>query len=94
MGAGSFRFNTRAVGSATALPLFFQTSDVTRLQIETNGNIGFNGNIYSNGVGVLHIGNATTTPTVFPTSGGILYVTASGALHWRGPSTDTEIAPA
>jgi len=94
MGAGSFRFNTRATGSATALPLFFQTSDVTRLQIETNGNIGFNGNIYSNGVGVLHIGNATTTPTVFPTSGGILYVTASGALHWRGPSTDTQIAPA
>ena len=94
MGAGSFRFNTRATGSATALPLFFQTSDVTRLQIETNGNIGFNGNIYSNGVGVLHIGNATTTPTVFPTSGGILYVTASGALRWRGPSTDTQIAPA
>jgi len=72
LGNGSYRFNTRAIGSATVLPLFFQTADVTRLQIETNGNIGFNGNIYSNGVGVLHIGNATTTPTVFPTSGGVL----------------------
>jgi hypothetical protein len=45
------------------------------------------------GWGVLLAGNAT--PPATPSApNGLFYVTASGALHWRGPTTDTQIAPA
>jgi hypothetical protein len=46
------------------------------------------------GVKVLAIGNATTTPTSTPSSGGVLYVTG-GALRYRGSAgTDVQIAAA
>lgn len=46
------------------------------------------------GDGVVYIGNATTTPTSNPVSGGVLYV-ESGALKYRGTGgTITTVGPA
>ena len=64
-----------------------------------NGNVGFGGtahdtNNYGDGVGVFFLKAATTAPTANPSGGGILYVTAGGALTYRGPGgTVTTLAP-
>jgi hypothetical protein len=82
-----------AAGTGTVLPMTLEVP-TTRITIEPNGNIGINGNSYGmSSVGVIAIANATANPTTFPAGGGILYVSA-GALRWRGPFTDTQIAPA
>lgn len=46
----------------------------------------------STGQGVVAIPNAAVAPSAVANQG-MLYVTA-GSLHWRGPTTDTAIAPA
>jgi len=80
------RFNSSQVNSGSVLPLRFQTADVTRLHIENNGNIGFNGNSYgTSSQGVFFIANASAVPTGNPTGGGVLY-TEAGALKYRGSS--------
>jgi len=49
---------------------------------------------FGGGKSVIFVANATTTPTVDPVGGGILYV-EGGALKYRGPSgTITTVAPA
>lgn len=74
------------INSGTNLPITFNTSGVSRLILETNGNIGINGNSYgASSVGVIGIANATAIPTGNPTNGGVLYVEA-GALKYRGSS--------
>lgn len=87
--------NSLAIGSATGVPLALATNSVNRITIQQNGNIAINGTSpnFGGGVLVVHIADATTTPSTFPTGGGILYA-SGGALRWRGPSTDTQIAPA
>jgi len=44
----------------------------------------------------IQINPVSTPPTAGPpaANGGYLYVASGGALHWRGPTTDTAIAPA
>lgn len=87
--------NSLAIGTVTGTPLALATNSINRITMEQNGNIAINGTSpnFGGGVLVVHIANANTTPSTFPTGGGILYV-SGGALHWRGPSTDTQIAPA
>lgn len=53
-------------------------------KITEAGNIGMNGSSFGSGIGVLFIANATTSPTVNPSGGGVLY-TEAGALKYRGP---------
>lgn len=92
----SYRLNSRGSGNLelTPLPIYLQTGTTTRIAIEDNGNIGFNGQNYTNGVKVLFIGNASTVPTGTPSGGGILYATG-GELWWRGSGgTATKIANA
>lgn len=49
---------------------------------------------FGDGIGVIFIEDATTAPSSNPSGGGIFYSTG-GALHWLGSSgTDTIIAPA
>jgi len=80
------RVNSGQVNSGSVLPLRFQTADVTRLHIENNGNIGFNGSNYgTSSQGVFFIANASAVPTGNPTGGGVLY-TEAGALKYRGSS--------
>lgn len=51
------------------------------------------GSIYFNNTNAFNfLPNNTGTPGT-PTAGGYLYV-AAGALHWKGPTTDTVVAPA
>lgn len=65
-----------------------------RLAIDTDGNVGVNGQSYGSGTKVIFIANATVDPTTNPSGGGILYV-SGGALKYRGSSgTVTTIAPA
>ena len=86
MASDSTRINSRGLGTAAAYPLYLQTSDTTRMQIETNGNIGINGSSYgTSSQGVFFIANAAAVPTGNPTGGGVLY-TEAGALKYRGSS--------
>jgi hypothetical protein len=72
---------------------------IVYFQLSQNGNIrlGLGANAVSlvpSGVGVLGIGDATTTPTTPPTAGGNLY-SFGGALYWYGSSgTRTLVAAA
>lgn len=78
--AGHLQINSGTVG---------QFRDLSLRNILVNGISTF-----SDGVGVVGIGNATTVPTTNPESGGILFVEA-GALKYRGSSgTVTTIAVA
>ena len=43
---------------------------------------------------MMFIGNCTAAPSSAPSGGGVLYVATNGSLHYRGPTTDTQIAPA
>lgn len=62
----------------------FQTNNRnTRIQIDDNGSIGFNGMSLGSGQKVLFIANAATNPSTNPSGGGILYAD-SGAGKWRG----------
>jgi hypothetical protein len=74
-----------------------RTGGQPRLEINTNGNFGFNtasGAGFGGGVKVLQIANCTLAPTTNPTGGGLLYCEA-GALKYRGSSgTVTTIAVA
>lgn len=64
------------------------------LEIDDNGNFGFNGFSTGSGQGALFIANATAVPSSNPTGGGLLY-TEGGALKYRGSSgTVTTIANA
>lgn len=90
---GTTLINSLAIGLATAVPLALATNSVNRIIVEQNGNIGFNGQNYAGGAMVLFIRNASTTPTGSTSDGGVLYA-SGGALRWKGPTSDTEIAPA
>ena len=74
-----------------------RTGGASRLEINTNGNFGFNtssGAGFGGGVKVLQIANCSTVPTTNPSGGGLLYCDA-GALKYRGSSgTVTTIAAA
>ena len=90
----SYRLNSRGLGTleSTTLPIYLQINATTRIAVENNGNIGFNGQSYGSGVLVLYIANASTVPTGNPSGGGILYAT-DGELWWRGSNgTATKIA--
>ena len=66
----------------------------TILSLESDGNVGINGESYGGADGAVFIANAGTLPTSTPSGGGILYV-RGGALWWRGSSgTDTLLASA
>lgn len=62
-----------------------------RLAIGTGQPGGWGG-----GVGpMIQLGYASVAPTAPGTANwGIIYISTSGALHYRGPTTDTQIAPA
>jgi len=62
---------------------------------DTDNNVGIGTtNQFGNGAGVMGINDATTVPSVNPTSGGILYV-EDGAGKWRSTSgTITTFGPA
>jgi hypothetical protein len=89
--------SVQTANSGALIPLRISNGGSVRLHVEANGNLGINTTAYSgtSSVGVVAIADATTTPTSFPAlnSGGLLYV-QNGALRWRGPTTDTQIAPA
>lgn len=51
------------------------------------------GNGFTGGPGTITMKGSSSIPLTMPGTG-ILYVTAAGALHYRGPSTDTVVAPA
>lgn len=51
----------------------------------TSVNIGFNGNSFGTGDGVIFIGDATTNPSTNPTGGGLLYVDGDG-IYYRDTS--------
>ena len=72
-------------------------SGMTRgIEIDINGNVGLCGcsGQFGNGVGVIGIQNAATTPASSPASGGVLFV-QNGALKYRGSlGTVTTIAVA
>jgi hypothetical protein len=82
---GVTRFEITAPGSIIHRGLSAHTSNI---QVgSATADVG-------NGVGVIGVKNATTTPTASATGGGILYA-ENGALKWRGSSgTVTTIAPA
>lgn len=57
-------------------------------------NLGFNGESYGSGAGVLFVADAATNPSTNPVGGGILYSTG-GAGTWRGSGgTVTTFGPA
>lgn len=57
-------------------------------------NIGYGGESFGSGTGVIFIGNRSAAPSSNPTGGGLLYA-ESGSLRWRGSGgTTTTIAPA
>jgi hypothetical protein len=93
--SSSFRIGCRGVGTGSAVPIEFQVNLISRLIIETNGNIGINGSSYgASSVGVIAIANATATPTTNPVGGGVLYV-SGGTLYYLGSGgTLTPIAAA
>jgi hypothetical protein len=67
-----------------------QTNDSLRV----DRNLTVNTTSVGSGLGVIGIANATTVPTINPTSGGVLYVEA-GALKYRGSGgTITTLGPA
>ena len=74
---------------------FFTGSGLIRLNLASNGNIGFNVSTLGTGaVGVIGIGNAGAAPTTSPVGMGQLWV-ENGALKYRGSSgTVTTIANA
>jgi hypothetical protein len=74
-------------------PIIFGVNGTNRHWLETNGNVGINGQSYGSGTNVMFMANGTA-PSTNPSGGGILYV-ESGALKFRGSSgTVTTIAPA
>jgi len=84
-------------GSADGYDGYFLLETGNRILMALDGyNVSYFLQIGSFGGGksVIFIANATTTPTVDPVGGGILYV-EGGALKYRGPSgTITTVAPA
>lgn len=80
---------TLRIGSGTPITTYGNI-----LLVPGKGNIIVNSGTPTDGQSVIAIDNASNDPTVTPSTGGIMYVSA-GALHWLGSSgTDTVIAPA
>lgn len=73
------------IGQSENFDLSLTTNNIQRLRVKSNGNVGFWGTSFADGILVAFIANATTVPTTNPTGGGILYAEA-GALKWRGSS--------
>lgn len=70
------------------------TAGVTRVEIDTIGNLGFGGASFGGGAVVMFYRNRTTAPTTNPVDGVLVYAEA-GALKARGSSgTVTTIAVA
>lgn len=76
--------------------LYRSSADVLKTDdsFHVAANLRLNTTSVGSGVGVMGIGNATTTPAGTPTAGGVLYVEA-GELKYKGSSgTVTTVAPA
>jgi hypothetical protein len=73
-------------GNETGLmEIIVQTSGSSNRAVDLQDrNMGLNGNSYGGGEGVVFLSNAQTNPGSNPTGGGILYVSETGNLTFRG----------
>ncbi len=67
---------------------------ISRLFLNTNGNLGLGGQSFGNGSQVFFVADTASAPSTNPTGGGLIYV-LNGALKYRGSSgTVTTLANA